>query len=46
MVFLEGCAGRMARPGAPILAEGKKELDRLGIGNLMFVPELRKAYEY
>jgi L-ascorbate metabolism protein UlaG (beta-lactamase superfamily) len=34
------------RPGAPILAEGKKELDRLGIGNLMFVPELKKAYEY
>ena len=34
------------RPGAPILTEGKQELDRLGIGNLMFVPELRKAYEY
>lgn len=34
------------RPGAPVLAEGKKELDRLGIGGMMFVPELRKAYEY
>ena len=34
------------RPGAPILAEGKRELDRLGIGGLMFVSELRKAYEY
>jgi hypothetical protein len=34
------------RPGAPILAKGKEELDRLGIGGLMFVPELRKAYEY
>lgn len=28
------------RPGAPILADGKKELDRLGLGGLMFVPEL------
>ena len=34
------------RPGAPILAEGKRELDRLGIGGLMFVPELKKVYEY
>lgn len=34
------------RPGAPILTEGKRELDRLGIGGLMFVPELRKVYEY
>lgn len=34
------------RPGAPILAEGKRELDRLGIGELMFVPELKKVYEY
>jgi L-ascorbate metabolism protein UlaG (beta-lactamase superfamily) len=34
------------RPGAPILAEGKRELDRLGIGQLMFVPELKKVYEY
>jgi L-ascorbate metabolism protein UlaG (beta-lactamase superfamily) len=34
------------RPDAPILAEGKKELDRLGIGALMFVPELKKIYEY
>lgn len=35
-----------ARPGAPILSEGKRELDRLRIGALMFVPELKKAYEY
>jgi len=34
------------RPGAPILAEGKRELERLGIGGLMFVPELKKVYEY
>jgi L-ascorbate metabolism protein UlaG (beta-lactamase superfamily) len=34
------------RPGAPIVAEGKKELERLGIGGLMFLPELKKAYEY
>jgi L-ascorbate metabolism protein UlaG (beta-lactamase superfamily) len=34
------------RPGAPVLAAGKRELDRLGIGGLMFVPELKKAYEY
>ena len=35
-----------SRPGAPILSEGKKELERLGIGGLMFVPELKKVYEY
>jgi hypothetical protein len=34
------------RPGAPIIAEGKQELERLGIGRLMFVPELKKQYEY
>lgn len=34
------------RPGAPILVEGKRELDRVGIGGLMFVPELKKVYEY
>ncbi len=34
------------RPGAPIIAEGKKELDRLGIGGLMFVPKLKTVYEY
>jgi hypothetical protein len=34
------------RPGAPILAEGKRELDRLGMGGLMFVPELKEVYEY
>lgn len=34
------------RPGAPILTDGKRELDRLRIGGLFFVPELRKVYEY
>jgi len=34
------------RPGAAILTEGKRELDRLGLGGLMFVPELRTVYEY
>ncbi len=34
------------RPGAPILADGKRELDRHGLGGLMFVPDLRKIYEY
>ncbi len=34
------------RPGAPILAEGKRELDRLGLGGLMFVPALKTVYEY
>jgi L-ascorbate metabolism protein UlaG (beta-lactamase superfamily) len=34
------------RPGAPILADAKRELDRLGIGGLMFVPEVRTVYEY
>ena len=34
------------RPGAPIVAEGKSELDKLGLGSMMFLPELRKVYEY
>ena len=34
------------RPDVPIVSEGKKELERLGIGGLMFVPELKKPYEY
>jgi L-ascorbate metabolism protein UlaG (beta-lactamase superfamily) len=34
------------RPGTPILTDAKRELDRLGIGGLMFVPELRTVYEY
>ena len=34
------------RPDAPILADGKRELDKLGLGALMFVPEVRRAYEY
>jgi hypothetical protein len=34
------------RPGAPVLADGKRELDKVGLGGMMFVPELRKPYEY
>ena len=34
------------RPNAPIFAEGKRELDKHGIGALMSVPELRKPYEF
>jgi hypothetical protein len=34
------------RPDAPIVAQGKSELGKLGLAQLMFVPELRKAYEY
>jgi L-ascorbate metabolism protein UlaG (beta-lactamase superfamily) len=34
------------RPDAPIVAQGKSELEKLGLAQMMFVPELRKAYEY
>ncbi|MGO4676608.1 MBL fold metallo-hydrolase [Bosea sp. 2YAB26] len=34
------------RPDAVILKEGKKELDQLGLGNLMYVPKLRAIEEY
>jgi L-ascorbate metabolism protein UlaG (beta-lactamase superfamily) len=34
------------RPDAPILTEGKRELEKLGLGEKMVVPELRKPYEY
>jgi L-ascorbate metabolism protein UlaG (beta-lactamase superfamily) len=34
------------RPGAPILAQARLEMDRLGLGHLMFLPELRRVYEY
>jgi L-ascorbate metabolism protein UlaG (beta-lactamase superfamily) len=34
------------RPGAPIIAEGKRELDKLGLGQMLFVPELKKVDEY
>ncbi len=34
------------RPGAPVLDQAKQEMDRLGLGHLMFVPELRTVYEY
>jgi L-ascorbate metabolism protein UlaG (beta-lactamase superfamily) len=34
------------RPGAPILNQARQEMDRLGLGHLMFLPELRRVYEY
>ena len=34
------------RPDAPVLSYGKQELDKLGLGGMMFVPELKKPYEY
>jgi len=34
------------RPDAPILAQAQQEMDRLGLGHLMFVPQLRTVYEY
>ena len=34
------------RPEAPILIDAKRELDRLGLGAQMFVPELRTVHEY
>lgn len=34
------------RPDAPILRDGKRELDKLGLGEMMFVPKLRTIYEY
>jgi L-ascorbate metabolism protein UlaG (beta-lactamase superfamily) len=34
------------RPDAPIVAQGKSELEKLGLAQMMFVPELRKGYEY
>jgi L-ascorbate metabolism protein UlaG (beta-lactamase superfamily) len=33
------------RPNAPIVAQGKSELEKLGLGQLMFLPELRKPYD-
>ncbi|HEY7061498.1 MAG TPA: MBL fold metallo-hydrolase [Chloroflexota bacterium] len=34
------------RPGAPILRQAQQELDRVGLGELLFMPELRRPYEY
>ena len=34
------------RPNAPVLEEGKKELEAVGLGDKWFLPELRLAYEY
>ena len=34
------------RPGAPILNEARRELERLGLGELLFMPELRQVYTY
>jgi len=34
------------RPRAPILAQAQREMERLGLGELMFMPELRRPYTY
>jgi L-ascorbate metabolism protein UlaG (beta-lactamase superfamily) len=34
------------RPGAPILNQARQEMQRLGLDHLMFLPELRRVYEY
>ncbi len=34
------------RPNAPILNQARVEMDRLGLGHLLFMPELRQVYEY
>jgi hypothetical protein len=34
------------RPRAAILSQAQQELDRLGLGGLLFMPELRRIYEY
>jgi L-ascorbate metabolism protein UlaG (beta-lactamase superfamily) len=34
------------RPGAPILTEARQQLDNLGLGDLLVMPELRTVYEY
>jgi L-ascorbate metabolism protein UlaG (beta-lactamase superfamily) len=34
------------RPNAPVLEEGKKALQAVGLGDKWFLPDLRKAYEY
>jgi hypothetical protein len=34
------------RPGEGIIRQAEQEMDRLGLGHLMFLPELRTVYEY
>jgi L-ascorbate metabolism protein UlaG (beta-lactamase superfamily) len=34
------------RPGAPILEQTRRELDRLGLGQRLVLPELRTIYEF
>jgi len=34
------------RPGAPILNLARRELERVGLGEMYFLPELRRPYEY
>ncbi len=34
------------RPGAPILDQARQELDRVGLSELLFMPELRTVYQY
>jgi hypothetical protein len=33
-------------PDASILNDARVQMDRLGLGHLMFLPELRRVYEY
>jgi L-ascorbate metabolism protein UlaG (beta-lactamase superfamily) len=34
------------RPRAPILNQARQELERVGLADLLFMPELRQPYEY
>ena len=34
------------RPNAPVLEDGKKALEAVGLGDKWFLPDLRIAYEY
>ena len=34
------------RPNAPVLEEGKKALEAVGLGDKWFLPELRRQYDY
>jgi len=38
--------GPRPRSSTPILTDGTRELDRLRLAGLLFVPELRRVYEY
>jgi len=34
------------RPGAPILNQARREMERLGMAEMLFMPELRRVYTY